>query len=211
MKLAVLSESEADEAAIPILVDALLGISTEPISGPSLRSRGWPSVDQNLPSVLKHLHYRTEADVFVVVVDSDDSPVHDASHDESNAGAEGCRLCLIRTRLGQVQKELRATGRRVLKTAVGLACPCIEAWFRCGLDAHVTEAAWRRTLPERSGLRQKRVGLKRDVYGMDRPPRNLQRRRAMEEARRLARDLRQLERVFPDGFGALARDVGGWL
>jgi hypothetical protein len=127
MKVAVLSESEADEAAIRILVDGVLGISTEPISGPSLRSRGWPSVDQVLPSVLKHLHYRTDADGFVVVVDSDDSPVHDASHDESGASAEGCRLCLIRAHLGQVQKELRALGRPVLKTAVGLACPCIEA------------------------------------------------------------------------------------
>lgn len=211
MKVAVLSESEADEAALRILVDGVLGVSTEPISGPSLRSRGWPSVDQNLASVLKHLHYRTEADAFVVVVDSDDSPVHDTSHDESSASAEGCRLCLIRARLGQVRDELRPTGQPALRTAVGLACPCIEAWLRCGLDAQVSEAAWRRTLPARSGLRQKRVDLKRDVYGTDRPPRNLQKRRAMEEARRLARDLQPLERLFPHGFGALARDVRGWL
>lgn len=43
------------------------------------------------------------------------------------------------------------------------------------------------------------------------PPLQLETRRACEEAHRLAQNLSQLEEHFPNGFGALARDVRGWL
>ena len=79
MKVSVLSESSADEAAIRILVDGILGTETEPIPPPRLRTRGWPSVLKDVPTVVRHLHYRTDADAFVLVVDSDDSPLHDPS------------------------------------------------------------------------------------------------------------------------------------
>jgi hypothetical protein len=55
MKVAVLSESPADEAAIRIMVDRLLGQETHPVALPPLRSRGWPSVREILPSVYKAL------------------------------------------------------------------------------------------------------------------------------------------------------------
>lgn len=80
MTLAVLSESQAEEAAIRILVNGILGRETRPVAGPPLRSRGWPSVLNVLPSVLKHLYYRTDAEAFVVVVDSNTSPVHQIGH-----------------------------------------------------------------------------------------------------------------------------------
>jgi hypothetical protein len=44
LKLAVLSESQADEAAVRLFVEAILQIQTQPIGLPPLRSRGWPSV-----------------------------------------------------------------------------------------------------------------------------------------------------------------------
>ena len=79
MKVAVLSESPADEAAIRILVEGLLGRTIEPPPMPPIRSRGHDAVVASLPTVLKHLHYRTDAEALVVVLDSDRSPVHDPS------------------------------------------------------------------------------------------------------------------------------------
>jgi hypothetical protein len=88
MKLTVFSESPADDAAVRIIVDALLGIQTQSIALPTLRTRNWPSVHDDLPFVLKHLHYQTDAEAFVVVVDSDNSPIHQQTHDEPDGA--GC-------------------------------------------------------------------------------------------------------------------------
>ena len=54
--------------------------------------------------------------------------------------------------------------------------------------------------------------LKRDVYGTDRPSLELERRVATEQAQTLVNEqkLLLLERLFPIGFGALARDLRGW-
>ena len=72
MKLALLSESPADEAALSVLVGYVLGAPFTRVQ-PTLRARGWPSVEQVLPAILRHLHFNTEADGLIVVVDSDDS------------------------------------------------------------------------------------------------------------------------------------------
>ena len=79
MKLAILSESPADEAALQVLVGYVLG---EPFATlkTALRARGWPSVEQVLPPIIRHLHFNTDADGLVVVVDSDDSIVHTPEH-----------------------------------------------------------------------------------------------------------------------------------
>ncbi|MEO6994654.1 MAG: hypothetical protein ABI273_13665, partial [Lacunisphaera sp.] len=53
MKLAVLSESPADEAALLVLVEGVLGSPFTTV-GSSLRARGWPSVEQVLPAILRH-------------------------------------------------------------------------------------------------------------------------------------------------------------
>jgi hypothetical protein len=53
MKLAVLSESSADEAAIRILVDGLLGAATEPVGVNKFASRtGWQQRLQILSAVV---------------------------------------------------------------------------------------------------------------------------------------------------------------
>lgn len=210
MKVAVLSESLADEAAIRILVDGILGRQTQLITPPRLRTRGWPSVLQVLPSVLKHLHYRTDAEAFVLVVDSNDSPVHQNAHDQPGGADQQCRLCQLREVVGRVQSQLRpVSGRPPIKTAAGLAVPGIEAWYRCGLDPHVTEAAWIQALQSRTYPYTKN-SLKRDVYGTDRPSLDLETQRAVEEARRLVRNLPVIEGLFPNGFGVLARGVRSW-
>jgi hypothetical protein len=118
-------------------------------------------------------------------------------------------LCKLRLIAGQVQNGVtQVPNRSPLKTAFGLAIPAIEAWLLCGLNPHANEAA----LIQRpdAGTRDLRLQLKRDVYGTDRPLREMKARRATEEARRLVQILDEFERLFPDGFGSLARDIRSW-
>lgn len=210
MKVAVLSESPADEAAVRVLVDGVLGRQTQAVTIAPLRTRGLSGVFEVLPAVLKQLHYHTDAEALVVVVDSDHSPVHNDGHEQPDGAETGCRLCKLRRVVAQVRGQLRPISNRPsIKTALGVAVPAVEAWYRCGLDPHVTEATWIMGLQSGS-YPYTRNRLKQAVYGTDRPPLTLETRRATEEAQRLVRDLSLLERLFPAGFGSLARGVRGW-
>jgi hypothetical protein len=91
VKIAVLAESSADEAAIRILIDGILEVPAE-IADLTPRARGWSSVSTILPSVIKSLHYRTDTDGLVAVVDSDLSPPHTDRHDEPGNSEARCRL-----------------------------------------------------------------------------------------------------------------------
>jgi hypothetical protein len=212
MKVAIFGESSADEAAIRVLLDGVLATKTETPATGRNRSRGWNAVLTDLPMLVRHLHFQTDAEAMVVVVDSDRSPVHMESHNEPGRAKEDCRLCQIREVLDRVQRRLPPRDPYPpLKTAVGLAVPQIEAWYLVGRDPHVCEAAW--ISGQKSGkLPYAREHLKRQVYGTERPSLELETRRAQEEARRIVREekLALLEQVFPGGFGALAGDVRGW-
>ena len=213
MKVAILSESPADQAAIRILIAGILGRDRQEISLVPYRYRtgGWPAAIGLLPGLLPYLHYRTDADALVVVVDSDDSPIHQQSHDETGRTDLTCRLCLIRSAVVQQRAmlETERLGREPIKIALGLAVPAIEAWYRCGLDPHVNEAVWGRKL-QGERITYTRRSLKRDVYGTERPSIELETIRATEAANRLVNDLHSLELLFPNGFGAFAREVRGW-
>lgn len=210
MKLAVFSESSADEAAIRILADALLDCETVPPDMPRLRARGWPSVLQLLPAVVKHLHYRTDADGLIVVADSNRSPVHHGPADQECSAAGKCRLCLLRKAMVQTQAQLRpVAARSLLKVAVGLAIPTIEAWYLCGVESGISENAWRQGL-DSGPLPYTNNRLKQKVYGTDRPSIELETEKAREAAQRLTGDLGRLERQFPIGFGALAAALRDW-
>ena len=170
MKVAVLSESPPDESAIAILVKAILGAPVERVEGPSLRSRGWPSVRSILPVVIKSLYFRTDADGLVVVVDSDTHVTHREGDTEAVC-QEGCRLCELRIIAQRCLQHLPSRpAPRALKVTVGLAVPSIEAWYRVGGDATVTEAAW---VQSHTGPRPRppysKTSLKQAVYGTDRP------------------------------------------
>lgn len=209
MKVAVLSESPADEAAVRILIDGLLGSPTESIAPPALRTRGWSSVPSILPVVIKHLYYRTDADALVIVVDSDDSKPHRQQHDLPYSENDDCRLCQLRAVATQTLSQLKEVPNRPqLRTAIGLAVPALEAWYRCVTDPHAIEAAFIQR--QDAGTRALRNQLKTDVYGTDRPGRDLSIVRATQEATRLVQILDEFERLFPDGFGTLARDVRSW-
>src|SRR5262245_59897857 len=140
MKLAVLSESPADEEAIRILTDGLLGYNAERAT--PYRARGWPSVSQVLPGVIKELHYRSDADALVVVVDGNGSTVHTSSHYGPSDNDSSCRLCLLQSAARTTASSLRAIPEKVpLRMAIGVAFPAMEAWYSCGRDPRVTEAA----------------------------------------------------------------------
>jgi hypothetical protein len=209
MKIALLSESPADEAALRVLVEYALGEPFTPVA-PGLRARGWPSVEQVLPAVLRHLHFNTDADGLVVVVDSDDSVVHTAEHEATGYYHPACRICRLRGVFRRTIKHLPpARGRDRVLRAVGLCVPALEAWLLCGRDTSVTEAAW--VAGQATGRPPySRRELKWRVYGTERPTLPHELRRAVQEVSRHRGDLRRLENDFPQGFGSLARDLRGW-
>ena len=206
MKVAILSESPADEIALRVLVESVLGAPPKFVQ-PGLRARGWPNVAQVLPAVIRHLHFNTDATVLVVVADADDSVIHSAEHDRPGYFHPRCRMCQLRAIFRQTTKNLPpAHGRARLLRGVGIAVPAIEAWYLCGRDPSVTEAAWAEG-QLRGVIPYSRAELKRRMYGTDRPSLPQEIRRALQEVARHRRDPRRLENDFPN-FAALARDLG---
>ena len=208
MKLAILSESPADEAALHILVGYVLGGPFTTVQS-ALRARGWPSVEQVLPPIIRHLHFNTDADGLVVVVDSDDSPVHTPNHEAPGYYHPYCRVCRLRAVFRRTLKNLPpAHGRDRVLRAVGICVPALEAWLLCGRDTSVTEQAW---LEGQAANRPPytRRELKWKVYGTERPSLQHEMKRMVQEVSRHHGDVRRLENDFPNGFGALARDLRG--
>ena len=212
MKVAILSESGADEAAIRVFVEGMLGVKTEVPGDLPIRSRGWPAVMNSLKTVMRHLHYQSDVAGLVVVVDSDRTPVHDPARCEPPRPEHECRLCLLKAIVQGVQHQLSPrSGLPPLKTALGLAVPQIEAWYLVGRDPHVSEATWNNARKD-GKLAYTSNQLKRKVYSTDRPPLDLETRIAAQEARRIVDgdNLPRLDESFPAGFGALAAGVRNW-
>lgn len=207
MKVALLSESPADEAALRVLVEAALGVRPQFVAA-GLRARGWPSVAQLVPAVIHHLHFTTDTDILVVVVDADDSVLHTIAHDRPGYFHPQCRMCRLRAIFRQTTKRLPpAHGRNQVLRGVGIAVPAIEAWYLCGRDASVSEAAW--ADGQASGRAPyTRAELKWRVYGTDRPSLPLETQQALVEVERQRHDCRRLEADFPS-FAALAKDLRG--
>jgi hypothetical protein len=128
MKVAYFAELPADQTALTILTEAILRKTTETASHTGLRHRGWPAVRSVLRTVLKELHYHTDADGLVFIVDSNSSPPHLLDHEQPNAPDPKCRLCQLRHIADEVQQQVRPRQNLPrLKIASGLAVPTIEA------------------------------------------------------------------------------------
>jgi len=212
MKIAVLSESTADEAAVSILIEGLLKTNVEIVRFPEPPSRGWRGVLTAVELVLRHLHYRTDADALVVTLDSDESPVHRKEHEGAGNDDPKCRLCQLQRIITTVQSSLKPRrGCGPIRVAIGIAVPAIEAWCLCGTDAHITESAWIQALQSHRFPYAKR-DLKQRLYGSPDPVLKLETERLVEQARNLlAREqLQMLENCFPIGFGSLAVEVRSW-
>lgn len=211
MKLAILSESSADDIAIKILIDAIIGKETELVSPHpryEFKTRGWPQVLQLLQPFFAHW-YKTDAEAVVIVVDSDDDSIHEPAHEEDGSREERCRYCLIQRKIEEVHSRITLPdSRERMKIAIGIATPAIEAWLYCLEDSHVNEVAWLRKLKgEKVGY--DRPSLKKNVYGSGRNERDKQEKIAAA-SRKLASNLEQLEQLFPQGFGAMAREIHNW-
>ena len=193
------------EAALRVLVEGVLRQSPK-IVAPGFRARGWPHVIQLMPAVLRHLHFNTDTDLLVVVVDSDDSVVHTAVHEAPGYFHPHCRMCQLRAVHRRTTKRLPPMhGRPQVVRAVGVAVPAVEAWYLCGRDPAVSEAAWIAG-QEGPGPPYSRAELKYRVYGTDRPSLPLETTCALREVERHRPDPRRLEYDFP-GFAALANDL----
>ena len=210
MKVAILSESPADEAAVRILIEGILGESIETLT---LRARtgGWHAAVGAISPTLKDLHYCRTADALVVVIDSDNSQVHDDSHEELADVPNACRTCELRSAIKRCQDELRTLpGLSAIPMAIAVPTPAIEAWYLFEKDSNCTEAGWK----QRQQTNVTSVGeirrLKKLAYGNDRPSVELEKSVAIERAHRLLDRLDELEGYFPNSFGLLAREIRNW-
>jgi hypothetical protein len=208
MKVAILSESPADQAAILILAKAVLRRELEPVTL-AFRPNGWSSVLTALEIQIKHLHYRSDAEGMIVMLDSDDTPVHTQEHQASPKMT--CRCCQVMDIWRQATATLTAMpGRAPMRIAVAIPVPAIEAWFRCGHDPHAEEAPFVRQIEAGRRLGNDRRALKRAVYGVENPKLTLETDTAIREATRLAGDLDRLRTRFPLGFGTFYETLATW-
>jgi hypothetical protein len=201
MRVAILSESSADESALRILVDALLGVKTTTVDM-NLRSRGWPAVREILPTISKSLHYWTDAEGLVVVVDSNHTYL--SSNEPKNRLRDFQELA---QRCRQALKPV--PGRVPLKIAVGVAAPAIEAWWLCKSNQQINEAAWEKGLADKHDPYSK-LELKKRLYGSDYRSLELMTQKMTEAAHDVVSNLQLLENAFPSGFGSLARELRSW-
>jgi hypothetical protein len=210
MKVAYFAESPADQAALTILTEAILGTKTEPVIHAGLRHRGWPTVRTVLRAILLELHYHTDAEGFVLIVDSNGSPPHSSAHDEPSGNERQCRLCQLNKIVQETHQQVRPRQHLPpLKIALGIATPAIEAWLLCGVDSHVTEAAWLNGLKQ-GPMPYSKGDLKRQVYGTSHPSLAIETEAMKIAATRLASDFSSIERLFPIGFGNLQRSLKSW-
>ncbi len=194
-----------------VIVEGILGEPPEPISM-NLEGHGVANVLAALDGVIRGVHWHSDADALVVVVDCDDSEMHDNSHSEANESANRCRLCRANRIVDHALSQLKPRkDKPPLKVAVGLAVPAVEAWYLVGKNHQVGEAAWRVGLKD-GNKPFTRPQLKKLVYGTDRPSLEHETERALEESRRIVNDLgvARIETAFPDGFGLMAKEIRSW-
>src|SRR2546423_9484202 len=120
MRLAVLSESSADEAAIRIIVRGILDREIQDISvESSLRAGGWPGIRSLLPVIIPRLHYNSDAEALALIVDSDTSTIHQPSHNDlTQVGS--CRSCDLHHVARRLLLKLNPLPHKeMLKIAIG--------------------------------------------------------------------------------------------
>jgi hypothetical protein len=210
MKIGFYCESPVDAAAMKIFTAGILKQMPEEINMP-LNGRGVPDFFIALDGVFRGIHYLSDAEGLVIVVDSDESVVHNSGHDKPGASEEQCRLCKVRKIIANAQNTLKPRqNRAALKVAIGVAVPAIEAWYLTGINHQVGEAAWLTKTTDGRHLVQKKQ-LKRELYQTEDPPLNVAMECAVREATRLAADLQPVENVFPNGFGLMANEIRTWM
>ncbi len=211
MKIAFFSESKADEAALKILVSGILEEEIEESNLPNtIPRRSSSHLDGLLSAIIQGVYYWTDADALVVVSDSDDTQVHTNEHeDKSN---DKCRVCNLRKAVESSLKKLqRIEGKEILKVAIGVPVPAIEAWYLFGINPHVSSVYWLRS-QKGEIIQYDRKRLKQQVYGTDKPSLKKETECAVKESTRIVENrlLDNLENSFPKGFGEMANEIRNW-
>ncbi len=207
MKVLVVSESPADEAALRIITKALLGESAEFVTNPlQVRSGGVDAALRDLGIIYRAVFFRQEADVLVFVVDSDSTPVHRSDHVANQPDVQLCRFCRARSVIDETRASLSNNSGQVpeITTAIGLAVPAIEAWLLCGIDRHVGEVQWEQAMQESMPLFTVRE-LKDQLYGTSNPNLDIETTKMKDAALRVVQHIPELEKWFPGGFAPLAQ------
>jgi hypothetical protein len=209
MRIGFFCESPADQAALAVFTEGLLGSPPEPI-GMDLEAHGVSGVLRAIDGVFRGVHFNPNADGLVVVVDCDDTVPHAITHDAPGSAEDRCRYCQLRKIIDRAKQQVKPIqGRPALKVAIGLAVPAIEAWYLAGNNHQVGEPA--RAVGVANGRPPfTRPQLKKLVYGTDRPSVELQTERAVTESRRIIQDLSAVETAFPSGFGLMAKEIRSW-
>lgn len=204
MIVSILSESVYDEAALRPIVEALLGAPIELVGPPGLRGRGWPAVRTSLPTVVRELWYNSDAAGLVCVVDAN------GSHFDCSAGSAE-RLTEISSLVTETLADLRQQPRSCpLCVAVGLGMPSFDAWLVPPEQPEQSEAVWDAARRSRVTSRQYTMELRRKAYGGARKRGPDQVGDAERIGRAAAARASDLERLFPIGFGGLARSLREW-
>ncbi len=202
MRLAILSESSADEAALRVLADAVLGINTIAPHVAEPRTRGWSGTLRNCESIAKALHYNTDADAFIIVGDS--------NHQTVVHGSPQNRLHQLNSIALNLRRQLGPrSGRPPLRIAVGIASPAIEAWLLCSESNDISEAKWEKGLETKRDPYSK-LELKQRLSGSDKLTLTTQTQRMVAAALELRTKIPLLEERFPYGFGVLAEELRRW-
>jgi hypothetical protein len=207
MKIGFYCESPADQAALRIFTEGILGETPEPISM-DLEGHGFSGILKGLDGVFRGVHYNSDAEALVIVIDRDDSETHDPSHNDPGQFPEDCRYCEIRRIIERARKQLKPrTGREPVRVAIGLAVPAMEAWYLVGTNHQVEEKVYQ---PESKYPQPPRGRLKELVYGTTIPSLELETERAETAARRIIANLAAIENAFPIGFGLMAQQIRSW-
>lgn len=203
------SESIADQAALAVFTEGILGETLEPMDM-DLAATGVTDVLGTLSTVIRAIHFNSSAEALVVVLDGDDTELHELAHEAPGGASLRCRLCELRKIVLNTRSRLKPRpGKSELKIALGLAIPAIEAWYLVGNNHQVGEAAWRVGQANRKPPFT-RPKLKELVYGTTRPSVEIETECGVREARRIIGSLNSIETAFPIGFGLMAKEIRSW-
>ncbi|MBM4072709.1 MAG: hypothetical protein FJ271_27850 [Planctomycetes bacterium] len=106
---------------------AILGQPLESISM-DLEAHSVPGFFNALDGVFRGVHYNSDAEALIIVVDSDRTEPHELTHDFQKDTGIGCRHCKIAQIIARARNQLKPRQSQAeLKIAIGLAVPSIEA------------------------------------------------------------------------------------
>jgi hypothetical protein len=211
MKIGFYCESPADQAAMAVFAEGILGEPPEPISTP-LEGQSMPRFLHALDGVFRGIYFNSDAEGLIIVCDADNTGLHDPDREAPAGCGQHCRYCRCHKIIAAVRQQLKPRPRgQELKVAIGLAVPTIEAWYLVGKNHQVGEAQWAVGLQQGGQIPFTSPQLKTMVYKTARPPIELETERAVAEARRIIQDVSAIETAFPKGFGLMAQEIRRWI